>query len=31
VVSKRCIMMYAPPVNSFHKFHRTIVGIFGKL
>jgi hypothetical protein len=31
VVSKKCIMMYAPPVKSFHKFHRTIVGIFGKL
>lgn len=31
VVSKKCIMMYAPPVKSVHKFHRTIVGIFGKL
>jgi uncharacterized protein len=31
VVSKKCIMMYAPPVKSIHKFHRTIVGIFGKL
>jgi len=31
VVSKKCIMMYAPPVKSFHKFHRNIVGIFGKL
>ena len=31
VVSKKCIMMYAPPVKSVHKFHRTIVGIFGGL
>lgn len=31
VVSKKCIMMYAPPVKSVHKFHRTIVGIFGRL
>ena len=31
VVTKKCIMMYAPPVKSVHKFHRTIKGIFGKL
>ena len=31
VVTKKCIMMYAPPVQSIHKFHRTIKGIFGKL
>lgn len=31
VVTKKCIMMYAPPVKSVHKFHRTIVGIFGRL
>ncbi len=31
VITKKCIMMYAPPVNSVHKFHRTIKGIFGKL
>ena len=31
VVSKKCIMMYAAPVRSMHKFHRTIKGIFGKL
>lgn len=31
VISKKCIMMYAAPVHSVHKFHRTIVGIFGKL
>lgn len=29
VVSKKCIMMYAQPVQSIHKFHRTIKGIFG--
>jgi len=31
VVSKKCIMMYAQPVHSIHKFHRTIKGIFGGL
>jgi predicted CoA-binding protein len=31
VVTKKCIMMYAPPVKSVHKFHRTIKGIFGGL
>jgi len=31
VVTKKCIMMYALPVKSVHKFHRTIVGIFGGL
>ena len=31
VVSKKCILMYAQPVHSIHKFHRTIVGVFGKL
>jgi len=31
VVSNKCIMMYAPPVKSMHKFHRTIKGIFGQL
>lgn len=31
VVTQKCIMMYAPPVKSVHKFHRTIKGIFGKL
>ena len=31
VISKKCIMMYAPPVKSVHKFHRTIVGMFGRL
>ena len=31
VVSRKCIMMYAPPVQSIHKFHRTIKSIFGGL
>lgn len=31
VITKKCILMYAPPVKSFHKFHRTIKGIFGGL
>lgn len=31
VISKKCILMYAPPVKSFHKFHRAIKGIFGGL
>ena len=31
VVSKKCILMYAPPVTSIHKFHRTIESIFGRL
>ena len=31
VVTKKCIMMYAPPVKSVHQFHRTIKGIFGRL
>lgn len=31
VVSKKCIMMYAMPVHSIHKFHRTIKSIFGGL
>jgi predicted CoA-binding protein len=31
LVTGKCILMYAPPVRSFHKFHRTINMIFGKL
>jgi uncharacterized protein len=31
VVSKKCIMMYAQPVHSVHKFHRTIKSVFGGL
>ncbi|MFY9153908.1 MAG: CoA-binding protein [Prolixibacteraceae bacterium] len=31
VVTKKCILMYAQPVHSIHKFHRTIKSIFGGL
>jgi bifunctional ADP-heptose synthase (sugar kinase/adenylyltransferase) len=31
VVSKKCILMYAPPVTSIHKFHRAIKSVFGGL
>ena len=30
-VSGECIMMFAEPVESFHKFHRWIWKLFGKL
>ena len=31
VVAGKCILMYAPPVKSFHNFHRFFVRLFGKL
>lgn len=31
VISKKCILMYAQPVKSMHKFHRTIKSVFGGL
>ncbi len=31
VVTGKCILMYAPPVTSIHRFHRVINGFFGKL
>jgi predicted CoA-binding protein len=31
VVSGECMFMFLPPVESLHKFHRTILRIFGKL
>lgn len=31
VISKKCILMYAQPVKSIHKFHRTLKSIFGGL
>jgi predicted CoA-binding protein len=31
VITKKCILMYAPPVKGFHKFHRTLKSIFGGL
>jgi predicted CoA-binding protein len=29
-VSRKCILMYAPPVTSIHKFHRFFVKLFGR-
>jgi predicted CoA-binding protein len=31
VAHNACILMYAQPVRGFHKFHRAIVKLFGKL
>ena len=31
MVSKKCILMYAPPVRSFHAWHRAIARLFGQL
>jgi predicted CoA-binding protein len=31
VIQKKCVLMYAPPVKSVHKFHRGIWKIIGKL
>jgi predicted CoA-binding protein len=31
VVAKKCMMMFADPVVSMHKFHKTIMKIFGML
>lgn len=31
MVSRKCILMYAPPVRSFHIFHRVIAKLFGQL
>lgn len=31
VILNKCIYMFAQPVVGFHKFHRTITGIFGGL
>jgi uncharacterized protein len=31
VVSGKCILMYAPPVTSFHRFHRGFMKIIGQL
>lgn len=30
-ISKKCIFMFTEPVKGIHKFHRTIMGIFGRL
>jgi hypothetical protein len=31
MVSGKCILMYAPPVRSFHGFHRFVVKLMGQL
>jgi predicted CoA-binding protein len=31
LISKKCIFMFANPVEGIHKFHRTVVGFFGRL
>jgi|YelNatPaOPRAMG01_1025707.scaffolds.fasta_scaffold00304_19 predicted CoA-binding protein len=31
LVYNKCILMYAPPVESVHKWHRTISKLFGRL
>ncbi|MBN2212933.1 MAG: CoA-binding protein [Bacteroidales bacterium] len=31
VIYRKCIYMFAEPVTGIHKFHRTIVKIFGRL
>lgn len=31
VISGKCILMYAPPVRSFHGFHRFVVKLTGQL
>lgn len=31
VVSGKCILMYAPPVRSFHAFHRFVMKLIGQL
>lgn len=31
VISGKCILMYAPPVRSFHGFHRIVMKLIGQL
>lgn len=31
LISKQCILMWAEPVKSFHKFHRNVKKLFGML
>ena len=31
MVSGKCVLMYAPPVRSFHAWHRAIAKLFGQL
>lgn len=30
IITKKCILMFAEPVSSVHKFHRGLVKFFGK-
>jgi predicted CoA-binding protein len=31
LVAKKCVLMYAPPVRSFHGWHRLFARLFGQL
>jgi predicted CoA-binding protein len=31
MISKKCVLMYAPPVGSIHRWHRSLVRLFGQL
>ena len=31
LVAKKCVLMYAPPVRSFHAWHRVFARLFGQL
>ena len=31
VVTRKCVLMYAPPVRSYHRWHRGIVKLVGRL
>jgi predicted CoA-binding protein len=31
VISGKCILMYAPPVRSWHGFHRFVMKLIGQL
>jgi uncharacterized protein len=31
VITRKCIFMFADPVKGVHKFHRTCMGLFGRL
>jgi predicted CoA-binding protein len=31
VISGKCILMYAPPVRSWHGFHRIVMKLIGQL
>lgn len=31
VVSRKCVLMYAPPVRSYHAWHRAVMKVIGKL